>query len=86
MTLERIILAIYLLACMFIGLIVSKRALVSDDDYWVGGRRIGISMNALAIMAALASGGSIIGVMGLAYSNGIPFALSLFPVFVYLRY
>ena len=78
MTLERIILAIYLLACMFIGLIVSKRALVSDDDYWVGGRRIGISMNALAIMAALASGGSIIGVMGLAYSNGIPFALALF--------
>tara|TARA_B100000749_G_scaffold203525_1_gene159020 strand:- start:158 stop:1537 length:1380 start_codon:yes stop_codon:yes gene_type:complete len=63
---------------MAIGLVVSRRALVSDDDYWVGGRSIGVSMNALAIMAALASGGSIVGVMGLAYSKGIPFALSLF--------
>ena len=63
---------------MAIGLVVARRALVSDDDYWVGGRSIGVSMNALAIMAALASGGSIVGVMGLAYSKGIPFALSLF--------
>ena len=78
MTIEHIILTIYLLTCMAIGLVVSRRALVSDDDYWVGGRSIGVSMNALAIMAALASGGSIVGVMGLAYSKGIPFALSLF--------
>ena len=63
---------------MAIGLVVARRALVSNDDYWVGGRSIGVSMNALAIMAALASGGSIVGVMGLAYSKGIPFALSLF--------
>ena len=63
---------------MVIGLVVARRALVSNDDYWVGGRNIGVSMNALAIMAALASGGSIVGVMGLAYSKGIPFALSLF--------
>ena len=78
MTIEHIILTIYLLACMVIGLVVARRAFVSDDDYWVGGRNIGVSMNALAIMAALASGGSIVGVMGLAYSKGIPFALSLF--------
>tara|TARA_B100001167_G_scaffold100779_1_gene61546 strand:+ start:1870 stop:3294 length:1425 start_codon:yes stop_codon:yes gene_type:complete len=78
MTIEHIILTIYLLACMVIGLVVARRALVSNDDYWVGGRNIGVSMNALAIMAALASGGSIVGVMGLAYSKGIPFALSLF--------
>ena len=78
MTIEHIILTIYLLTCMAIGLVVARRALVSDDDYWVGGRSIGVSMNALAIMAALASGGSIVGVMGLAYSKGIPFALSLF--------
>ena len=78
MTIEHIILTIYLLTCMAIGLVVARRALVSNDDYWVGGRSIGVSMNALAIMAALASGGSIVGVMGLAYSKGIPFALSLF--------
>ena len=32
----------------------------------------------MAIMASLASGGSIIGVMGLAYSQGIPATLALF--------
>ncbi len=32
----------------------------------------------MAIMATLASGGSIIGVMGLAYSQGIPATLALF--------
>ena len=35
-------------------------------------------VNAMAIMASLASGGSIIGVMGLAYSRGIPATLALF--------
>jgi len=32
----------------------------------------------MAVMAALASGGSIIGVMGLAYGRGIPYTLALF--------
>ena len=35
-------------------------------------------MNSIAITASLASGGSIIGVMGLAYSQGIPATLALF--------
>ena len=48
------------------------------DEYWVAGRRIGTTMNSMAIMASLASGGSIIGVMGLAYSQGVPATLALF--------
>ena len=50
----------------------------SGEEYWVAGRRIGTAVNSMAIMASLASGGSIIGVMGLAYSQGIPATLALF--------
>ncbi len=56
----------------------SRRVLGSSEEYWVAGRRIGTVINAMAIMAALASGGSIIGVMGLAYRQGIPATLALF--------
>lgn len=78
MTLELWVVGIYMLACIAIGVLASRKVLVSREDYWVAGRRIGAWVNAMAIMATLASGGSIIGVMGLAYKNGIPYALALF--------
>lgn len=78
MLLERILVGIYLAACIGIGIAVSKRVFGSGDEYWVAGRRIGTVVNSMAIMAALASGGSIIGVMGLAYAQGIPATLALF--------
>jgi SSS family transporter len=78
MLLERILVVVYLLGCIGIGIAASKKVLGSRDEYWVAGRRIGTLVNAMAIMAALASGGSIIGVMGLAYSQGIPATLALF--------
>ena len=78
MLLERVLVAVYLAACIGIGIAVSKRVLSSRDEYWVAGRRIGTVVNSMAIMAALASGGSIIGVMGLAYAQGIPATLALF--------
>lgn len=78
MLLERILVGIYLAACIGIGVAVSKRVLSSRDEYWVAGRRVGTVVNSMAIMAALASGGSIIGVMGLAYAQGIPATLALF--------
>ncbi|MDF1563007.1 MAG: sodium:solute symporter family protein [Deltaproteobacteria bacterium] len=78
MTLEALLVVLYLLGCIAIGLWAARRSLSSADDLWVAGRKIGVWANALAIMAALASGGSIIGVMGLAYKGGIPYALSLF--------
>src|SRR3989304_5390984 len=59
-------------------LVERKRVRGSGDEYWVAGRRVGTWVNAMAIMATLASGGSIIGVMGLAYSQGIPATLALF--------
>ena len=78
MILERILVVGYLLSCVVIGVFASRKVLGSRDEYWVAGRRIGTIVNAMAIMAALASGGSIIGVMGLAYSQGIPATLALF--------
>ena len=78
MIIERVLVVLYLAACIGIGVLASRKVLASRDEYWVAGRRIGTGVNAMAIMAALASGGSIIGVMGLAYGRGIPFTLSLF--------
>lgn len=78
MTLESWLVIGYLVVCIGIGLLASRRVLASRDEYWVAGRRIGTFVNAMAIMAALASGGSIIGVMGLAYGKGIPYTLALF--------
>ena len=78
MLLERILVGVYLFGCVGIGIVASKKVMGSRDEYWVAGRRIGTVVNSMAIMAALASGGSIIGVMGLAYSQGIPATLALF--------
>ncbi|MDX1642788.1 MAG: sodium:solute symporter family protein [Thermoanaerobaculia bacterium] len=78
MILERTLVVAYLVACIGIGIFASRKVFGSDDEYWVAGRRIGTWVNALAIMASLASGGSIIGVMGLAYAQGIPATLALF--------
>jgi sodium/pantothenate symporter len=78
LTIERALVLLYLAACIGIGIFASRKVLASRDEYWVAGRRIGTAVNAMAIMASLASGGSIIGVMGLAYSQGIPATLALF--------
>jgi sodium/pantothenate symporter len=77
-TIERVFVLLYLAGCIGIGIFASKKVLASRDEYWVAGRRIGTAVNSMAIMASLASGGSIIGVMGLAYSQGIPATLALF--------
>ena len=78
MLVERFLVLLYLAACIGIGVYASRKVLASRDEYWVAGRRIGTAVNTMAIMASLASGGSIIGVMGLAYSKGIPSTLALF--------
>jgi sodium/pantothenate symporter len=78
MIVERVLVVLYLAGCIGIGIYASRKVMVSRDEYWVAGRRIGTVINSMAIMASLASGGSIIGVMGLAYSQGIPATLALF--------
>ncbi len=78
MTLERWLVLGYLLVCLGVGALATRRVLGSEAEYWVAGRRIGTWTNALAIMAAIASGGSLVGVLGLAYQGGIPSTLALF--------
>ena len=75
---EHWLVAAYLLVCVAVGALATRRVIGSADEYWVAGRRVGTWVNALAIMAALASGGSLVGVLGLAYSGGIPATLALF--------
>ena len=78
MLVERALVLLYFAGCIGVGIAASRRVRGSGDEYWVAGRRVGTAINAMAIMATLASGGSIIGVMGLAYSQGIPATLALF--------
>ncbi len=75
---ERWLVLAYLVVCVAVGALASRRVLGSADEYWVAGRRVGAWVNALAILAALASGGSLVGVVGLAYRDGIPATLALF--------
>ncbi len=78
MTIERWLVLGYLAICLGIGALATRRVLGSDAEYWVAGRRVGVWNNAFAIMAAIASGGSLVGVLGLAYQGGIPSTLALF--------
>ena len=75
---ERWLVLVYLAVCVVVGVLATRRVLGSADEYWVAGRRVGTGVNALAIMASLASGGSLVGVLGLAYRDGIPATLALF--------
>ena len=69
---------LYLVACIGIGIWANRKVKESQDDYWVAGRSVSTFTNTWAIMAALASGGSVLGVMGLAYKNGIPYTFSMY--------
>ncbi len=77
-TLELGIVLAYVLACIWIGYWVQKRAKQSKEDYWIAGRQIGTFANSWAMMAALASGGSVLGVTALGYSLGIPYVFSMY--------
>lgn len=77
-TIEFTLTVLYLCACIGIGMWARNKVKNSTDDYWVAGRNIGTFANSWAMMAALASGGSVLGVMGLAYATGIPYTFSMY--------
>jgi SSS family transporter len=77
-TIEFALTFLYLITCIGIGIWANKKVRSSTDDYWVAGRKIGTFANSWAMMAALASGGSVLGVMGLAYKMGIPYTFSMY--------
>lgn len=77
-TIELLITVAYILCCVGIGIWASKKVSDSTDDYWVAGRKVGTFANSWAMMAALGSGGSILGVNGLAYSAGVPYVFAMY--------
>lgn len=77
-TIELFITVLYVLLCIGIGVWASKKVSSSTDDYWVAGRKIGTFANSWAMMAALGSGGSILGVNGLAYTAGVPYVFAMY--------
>lgn len=77
-TVQLVVTLAYIVACIAIGLWARKKVKDSKDDYWVAGRKIGVFTNTWAIMAALASGGSVLGVTGLGYRLGIPYSFAMF--------
>lgn len=73
---EFIIVIVYLAVIMLIAYFSLRRvgqAAVQTDEYYVAGRKVGIFLNSLAILAALGSGGSFMAGAGTTYLLGIPF-------------
>lgn len=77
-TIELTVTLLYILVCILIGIWASKKVSSSSDDYWVAGRKIGVFANSWALMAALGSGGSILGVNGLGFTMGIPYVFAMY--------
>lgn len=90
-TLETAIVVIYMLLCLGIGFYYSKKALSSEEEYWVASRFLGETTGALAVFAVVGSASTVIGITGLAYSVGLPYAAAVgmsfatqFPMVAYL--
>ncbi|QQK80478.1 sodium:solute symporter family protein [Salicibibacter cibi] len=70
------IMLLYFLFLIILGKYSQKRVTqsqASTDEYYVAGRRIGTGVNALAMMAALGSGGSFMAGVGTVWELGFPF-------------
>jgi sodium/proline symporter len=83
--------ALYLGACVAVGLLYAKKARESEENFWVAGRFMGTFTGAFAIFADVATASSVIGIVGLTYKFGVPFAAMVaaaftlqFPLALYL--
>jgi len=72
-----ITLVIYQLLLLFIGWWASKRT-TDNEDFYLGGRKLGASVAALSASASSSSAWSLLGVSGAAYAWGLP-AIWLIP-------
>jgi sodium/pantothenate symporter len=63
-----IIVAVYLLTVLGIGYYFKDKR--SGDDYWRAGGQIGTFINVMAVFAAVASGGALVGAVGISYQFG----------------
>lgn len=71
------IVAIYFIVMLFIGILTSKFAGDSIEDYWIASGKTPFWINLPAALSVYVSGGSFLGIAGLAYSSGA-FMASMF--------
>lgn len=88
---ELIILAIYMIVCVLIGIVVSRKAQSSEEEYWVAGRFLNKTWGAFAVYAVVGSASTIMGSAGIAYKAGVPVTVAIalgfslqFPLIAYL--
>ena len=68
--LDMVIFAIYIIAVVLVGLFASKRATATKRDYFLAGDKLPWWMIGGSIMAANISSHQLVGVMGVAYTEG----------------
>ncbi len=85
------IVIVYMVVCLIIGIVCSKRATSSEEEYWVGGRFLNKTAGAFAVFAVVGSSSTIMGSAGIAYKAGIPVAAAIcagfalqFPLIAYI--
>jgi len=71
---ESIIVLIYLIVLLVIGYVYRKMAERSERDYWVAGSQAPLWINIPCVVSILISGGSFLGLPGLAYKTGAFFS------------
>lgn len=74
---ETTVIMIYLIGMVLIGIYFAKKALSTEEDYWVAGRKINSFVGSFAIFAAVASGSSLYGSIGSGVAYGLPYYLAL---------
>lgn len=90
-TIEIIEIIVYLIICIAIGILYSKKGKSSEEEYWVAGRFLNKTWGAFAVYAVVGSASTIMGSAGIAYKAGFPAAAAIalgfslqFPLIAYL--
>jgi len=70
-----VILGLYLLMLLVFGFLAYRRSRESEEDYYLAGREQGWVVSSLTIMATFFSSYALLGAPGMAYRDGVVFAL-----------
>lgn len=81
MSVEVIIIILYFIFTIWIGFLAQRRISSSDSsvsDYYAAGRSIGTTVNSLAMMSALGSGGTFLALVGTIWNLGFSYFAWMF--------
>jgi sodium/pantothenate symporter len=71
------VVVLYFLVLIAIGVIAHKRVRGSSDEFFVAGRNVSTFTNSWALLASLASGGTVMAGVGTGLGLGLPYAAAL---------